>query len=549
MPLLRASSGSATAVASLPSTGEGPLDEILRPLMVDVDKCLALSRSFVENFSQLAAQSTDQFLPTPISETILRPVAGHGHGRYLAIDIGGSNLRVGFVELLAKRQPPLGTNGVSTSGGGHGCTNGQANGHGRRASCDASDRIRRQLERSWPICDRLKYENADSLFLWIGECIAEVVEEGCRTFNLPSDLSLPLGVTFSFPTEQHSLSEATITSMGKGFAIPRDVELGARLRRGYEKFRTSDLPPIEVVAIANDSVSTLVSFMYNFDGAQHRRATMGLILGTGSNATVPLKVGKLHPSKRQHHVTALPGQKAHDAKIAVNTEWSINGTAPPMRHLGLITRWDDEMSAQNEKPGFQPLEYMTAGRYLGELGRIMLLSYMTETLGLPADTLPPTFLEPHSLTTTFLSHFQALESGTLVAMLQSEFPEPATFMWTTHLAEALYRIAKAIEIRAAAIIAAAILALLIVADELPAEGSPLTDAHVGELGVGYTGGCIVHFQDYLADCQGFLDALTLKRFGEGSGVRVVLSPCHDGGITGAGILVAAALSNQQLEVP
>lgn len=376
-----------------------------------------------------------------------------------------------------------------------------------------------------------------------------MVEEGCRVFQIPRDEPLPLGVTFSFPTEQPSLSEATITSMGKGFALPPDVELGARLRQGYDEMRAAaHLPPIRVVAIANDSVATLVSFIFNYDRTAHRRAAMGLILGTGSNATVPLRSNLLHPSKRPQKVSVLPGEAVDDVRIAVNTEWSIRGTEQPMRQLGFITPWDDQLSAQNETPGFQPLEYMTAGRYLGELGRIMLLAYMTGTLGMPSEALPPALLEAHSLTTTFLSHFKPLEpTSALVSKLRTAFPQRQQgtgFAWTEHLAEALYHIAKAIELRAAGITAAGIMALLTLAEELPAEG--VSDGpDKGEFGVGYTGGCIVHFQDYLADCQNLVDGLVAKRYGSDTRVRVSLNACHDGGITGAGILVAAALSSQE----
>ncbi|KAM4056769.1 hexokinase domain-containing protein [Hirsutella rhossiliensis] len=510
------------APPAAPYSSSGSLDDFLDPLRIDLDRCHHLSRLFLANFAHLAAESRDQFLPTPISESILRPVADHGQGRHLAIDIGGTNLRVGFVQLVAKPD----VNGFASNG-----------------------RIQRHLEKSWPISDQLKSDNADSLFRWIGKCIAEVVDEGCRAFQISRDAPLPLGVTFSFPTEQRSLSEATITSMGKGFALPPDVELGARLQQGYDKMRAAThLPPIRVVAIANDSVATLVSFIFNYDGTAHRRAAMGLILGTGSNATVPLRSNHLHPSKRPQKVSVLPGEAVDDVKIAVNTEWSIRGTEPPMRQLGFITPWDDQLSAKNETPGFQPLEYMTAGRYLGELGRIMLLSYMTETLGLPSKVLPPALLEAHSLTTTFLSHFKPLgPTSALVSKLRTTFPErqqETGFAWTEHLAEALYRIAKAIELRAAGITAAGILALLTLAEELPAEGAS-AEPSAGEFGVGYTGGCIVPFQDYLADCQSLVDGLVVKRYGRESRVRVALSPCHDGGITGAGILVAAALSSQE----
>lgn len=439
-------------------------------------------------------------------------------------------MRVGFIELLAK-QP-------------HQPDDLPPNGHTPRFA-KPTDRIKRHLEKSWPIDDHLKNENEDSLFLWIGQCIAEVVTHGCNAFGLPRDEPLLLGVTFSFPMEQRSLHEANVMAMGKGFAISSNADLGVRLQQGYDEANLKGLPPIRVAAIANDSVSTLVSFIFQYDETIHRRASMGLILGTGCNATVPLKLRSLHRDKWPPNVSLLPGEEIENVKITVNTEWSINGTAPPLRQLGLISRWDEILDSQNETPGFQPLEYMTAGRYLGELGRIMLLDYLHSALLLEDESLPAKLRQRHGLTTTFLSHFKPLRPAKLLASLQEEFPEStgtAGFAWTAEISEALYAIAKAIEYRAAGIMAAAVMALLELAEETPKghsqEGQP------AEIGVGYTGGCIVHFQDYLSDCQAFVDGLVAAQFGKDTRCKVVLSPCHDGGITGAGILVAAAESSK-----
>ncbi|KAM0259053.1 hypothetical protein ACHAQJ_003554 [Trichoderma viride] len=497
------------------------IHRFLEPLSIDVDRSYELSRKFLANFRDLAANSRDQFLPTPISESILRPLTtDQGAGQHLAIDIGGTNLRVGFVELHGNAQ-------------------------------DASSRVQRPLERSWPIDHHLKNDNADSLFLWIGTCIADVVEEGCRVFNVPKDEPLPLGVTFSFPMEQRSVSHALLKDMGKGFALPSGIDLGAHIEQGYAKSQKAGLPPVKVTAIANDTVSTLVSCLFSYGGTEHRRAAMAVILGTGTNATIPMKLDLLHPSKRPQTLSLLPGERVADAKIAVNTEWSINGSLPPMMEANLVTKWDDVLSSQNERPGFQPLEYMTAGRYLGELARIILVDYLVNVLKVAVKTLPRKLLEKESLTTTFLSHFKPLQPpSALLAKLRQQMPEDAesSFVWTEDLATALYHIAKAIEVRASGIIAAAIVALLTLADELPEDGTTAADLRsspIRELGVGYTGGCIVHFQDYLVDCQHFLDQLLARRLGEDSRLRVVLSPCHDGGVTGAGILVVAEASSSK----
>ena len=397
--------------------------------------------------------------------------------------------------------------------------------------------VRTILEQSWSIDDQLKNENADNLFNWIGKCIAEVVEKGHGQFDLPPEKTLSLGVSFSFPMYQDSISQATIMGMGKGFAISGEMEIGPRLQEGYNKFRGT-LPPLEVTAIANDAVSTLISFIFKYKESATRKASMGLILGTGCNATIPLKLSMLHPKKRPSNISVLPGEDLDNVKIAINTEWSINGVAPAFNKTGLINKWDRELDDKTELPGFQPLEYMTAGRYLGELARLVFVDYLTNVLHLTEDVLPSKLLQRQSMTTPFLSTFKPLDPPVLLSKLQGEIPGE---VWTEKHAAALYHIAKAVECRAAGIVSAAIVGLLSTADEIPQKQSH----EVRELGVGYTGGCLVHFQDYLVDCQDLLDKLMEKRFGKDSPVKVVLSPCHDGGVSGAGILAAAAAASSR----
>lgn len=62
-----------------------------------------------------------------------------------------------------------------------------------------SPRVHRSLEKSWPIGEHLKNEKAEDLFAWIGDCIAEVVEDGVGKFGDALPTRLPMGVTFSFP--------------------------------------------------------------------------------------------------------------------------------------------------------------------------------------------------------------------------------------------------------------------------------------------------------------------------------------------------------------
>jgi hypothetical protein len=56
------------------------LDGFLQPLAIDDETVLELSRELASTFRKLSAESLDQFLPTPISESVLRP-AHRGQGR------------------------------------------------------------------------------------------------------------------------------------------------------------------------------------------------------------------------------------------------------------------------------------------------------------------------------------------------------------------------------------------------------------------------------------------------------------------------------------
>ncbi|KAL1869855.1 hypothetical protein Daus18300_005315 [Diaporthe australafricana] len=531
-------------MASGQQPGHQSLDDFLRPLRMPDGKVLELSRELVDTFSFLSDKSDNQFLPTPISESLLRRIDKTDRGRYLAIDIGGTNLRVGFVELLAgEADETINENSA-------------INGAGVSTSAPDTPRLRRLLEQSWPIGEQLKDQNADNLFDFIGGSIAVVVRQACKDWGLSPDTELPMGVTFSFPMEQQSLNEATLMPMGKGFALDCKVDLGAYLIAGYEEHRGQDLPRIRVAAIANDAVASLVSFIYQFRATPDQKAVMSLICGTGTNATIPLKLSTLKESKRPKTVSVISGQDGNDVRIAVNTEWSINGTRMVLASYGVLTGWDSQLNNHVEKPGFQPLEYMTSGRYLGELGRIIFVDYLTHVLGFDIYELPCNLKEPFTLSTTFLSHFNPQNdgNGTLAEQLQKEFPivknakssSPKPLEWTPEIAEALYRIAVAIEIRAAGLMAAYTIGLLTLSEELPtvltkSSVEPLQNPR--QLVVGYTGGCITGFQNYLEDCQAFLDRVIVLEHGPGN-FRVLLSPCHDGGITGAGILVPASLHSE-----
>lgn len=353
--------------------------------------------------------------------------------------------------------------------------------------------------------------------------------------------------------------------MGKGFALTSNLNLGQHLLKGYEISTVSKphLPRIKIVAIVNDAVASLIAFAKQQPQTPHQKAAMGLIVGTGCNATIPFSISQLHSNKHPSSITVSPADhKQKDPKFLINTEWSINGTAPPLHTLNFVTNWDTILDAMSETPGFMPFEYMTGGKYLGELGRLIILDYFTTQLQIPLAAIPVVLRKRNALDASVLARVGREDQLCQPLDLAMPFPVDPTSdkprKWTPELAHIVIQIAKKIEIRAAGMLAAAIVGLLAAADEIslpssrpssssnsangsePNKPKQAKPTKVTELLVGYTGSCISHFQDYLADCQAYLDDIMRKEFGpEKGGKRIVLEACMYGSIIGAGILAGS----------
>lgn len=165
---------------------EQELESFLKPLVLDESNLHALAYQFSHVYKDLARSSNEQFLPTPVTNL----PTGEETGQFLAIDVGGTNLRVAFIELL----------GEAADDKDH---------HSPRRIERTREtikkaqrpRVRRTLEKAWPIGEHLKMDKAEDLFAWIGDCIAEVVSD--RLSSDPYQVKVPdelaMGITFSFP--------------------------------------------------------------------------------------------------------------------------------------------------------------------------------------------------------------------------------------------------------------------------------------------------------------------------------------------------------------
>ncbi|PLB51084.1 putative hexokinase family protein XprF [Aspergillus steynii IBT 23096] len=573
------------------------LDQFLSPLALDEAVLYKLARRFSGVYRKLALESEEQFLPTPVTNL----PTGLETGRYLAIDVGGSNLRVAFIELL----------GESADSD---IRSGDASNKSRDTIRKAQrQRVKRTLEKAWPIQEHLKMDKAEDLFAWIGDCIAEVVAESLTSDatkgTIPEELEM--GITFSFPIMQESLAEATLMPMGKGFAITSDLNLRKILLNGYEKHtkRPGDeeepsakrrklysLPKLKISAITNDAVATLTSLAYEVKSLPNSRVAMGIIVGTGCNATIPMKLESLHDSKARH--VKLRNSAAQET--VVNTEWTLSGALPPLKELDIITKWDVELDRACARPGFQPFEYMTGGRYIGELVRLIIIDYLTTVYGVPEKALPANIIQDYALTTSYISDkvARARTDQELADELGSSLspPEGSDWRWDAITAGAFRKIARTVQRRSAGLIAAAVVGLLACAREIELkvdsnENSPLNSSatspvHNGgsheftpptlgvpgtthsrgpivpvlsptptpadwqsgpeELVVAYTGGIIQHYPNFKEMCQQFIDRLIMRTGPQKSGKSAFLREASDGGVIGAGVLAGMVGNNPSL---
>jgi len=367
--------------------------------------------------------------------------------------------------------------------------------------------------------------------------------------------------------------------MGKGFTIHENLDLGSTLLQGYERHtrkqasddeesprakrrRLGPLPHLRIAAITNDTIATLCSLAYSVKSLPNSRVAAGLIVGTGCNATIPLKFNALGEAKSEKIRSKVPGAD----ETVVNTELTIAGACGPLKDI--TTKWDAILDKSTARPGFQPLEYMTGGRYIGELVRVIFFDYMTTAHMpfVPATSLPAMIAHNYSLTTTFVSAVvaRARTDADLARELKHRMPAPESshWSWTPHSAGALRKVAHMVQVRSAGLIAAATAGLLASVGEIGLTIPPGLAQYSGgrmgttayqpaqehanstnswssgpeELVVAYTGGIIQHYPNFKEHCQRFIDKLVMRSGPQSGGKSVYLRESRDGGIIGAGVL-------------
>ncbi|TVY52900.1 Hexokinase [Lachnellula cervina] len=241
---------------------------------------------------------------------------GDETGTFLALDMGGTNLRV--CEIILTDQ---------------------------KSEFDI-------IQSKYRMPEELKTGDADELWEYIADCLQQFVE----THHDGKELDkLPLGFTFSYPATQDYIDHGVLQRWTKGFDIA-GVE-GKNVVPMFEAAIAKRGVPIKLTALINDTTGTMIASAYT-----DPKMKIGCIFGTGCNAAYMEDCGSI---PKLAHMN-LP----KDMPMAINCEW---GAFDNEHKVLPRTQYDIIVDKDSPRPGQQAFEKMIAGLYLGEIFRLVLV--------------------------------------------------------------------------------------------------------------------------------------------------------------------------------
>ena len=259
---------------------------------------------------------------------------------------------------------------------------------------------------------------------------------------------------------------------------------------------------------------------------------MALILGTGINAAIHLPIASLHPSKFGARQIPVDDDVTH---VLVNTELSMFG-----KKAYPTTRWDNIVNTKHLMPDYQPMEYLIAGGYMGELVRLIILE-ATETVGLFGGAMPSSLSQPYTLDARTLAVIETDASATLSAsrrLFHEQHPNsaPPTYLDMSFVQQ----VTRSVSRRSCAYATAAIHALASLLQDMERSHN-ITSNPENYLKIGCDGSIINKYPGYMDKVQALLDALVIEENHDRK--RIILEKTIEPAVSGAGVAVAMASSS------
>ncbi|SCZ90415.1 BZ3500_MvSof-1268-A1-R1_Chr9g10825 [Microbotryum saponariae] len=352
------------------------LSKLEHQFSVTPQRCRMIVDAFIETLERGLTQ-TGQEVPM-IPTFVFGWPTGKEVGSYLAVDLGGTNLRVCHVEL---------------------------EGDGKFEVTQTKYRL----------TEEQKQGEGQDLIDFCSECLNKFIQDhyGDENGEIILEEPLALGFTFSYPCIQERIDHGVLLRWTKGFGAPNieNHDVAQMFKDSLKKFDV----PVELVALINDTTGTLIASAY-----VEPRTRAGVIFGTGCNAAEWLSdlVFSLGGGIRyMEKISAITKIKdlglPSDAEMAINCEW---GAFDSSTHENLPrTSYDITIDESSNKPGEQAFEKMIAGLYLGEIFRLVMCEMIDEgVLFLGQETYKVE--KPYAFDTAFLSLIESDHTDELLTV-------------------------------------------------------------------------------------------------------------------------------------
>lgn len=276
---------------------------------------------------------------------------GDEKGSYLTVDLGGTNIRVCWITLS-----------------------------GRDHEVEVE-------QHQYELPDDVKTTDADTLWNFVAESIKSFIDAEDLQANAKGPLSL--GFTFSYPALQDRIDHGVLQTWTKGLEIDgvEGQDVAEQLRLALRKHRI----PVKLVALVNDTTGAMIASSY-----KDKKTIIGAIFGTGCNAAY---------MESQDCIPKAEGL-AEGSPMAINCEY---GAFDNSHQVLPRTKYDVAIDEESPKPGEQAFEKMSAGLYLGEIFRLVMLD-LNEQGVLFAGQKIEKLQQSYSLDTGFLSATENDES-------------------------------------------------------------------------------------------------------------------------------------------
>ncbi|XP_076257522.1 hexokinase A isoform X1 [Rhynchophorus ferrugineus] len=295
--------------------------ERCQDLILDNDTLKKIGDIFLDNINRGLKKATHEKSIVKCFPTYVQDLPdGTETGKFLALDLGGTNFRVLLIELSGEH-------------------------------FEMKSKI-------FAIPQHIMLGSGEQLFDHIAECLAIFVKE-----EQVQHETLPLGFTFSFPLSQKGLTKGILQRWTKGFNCSNVVgnDVVQMLNEAIE--RRGDVK-IEICAILNDTTGTLMSCAW-----KNHDCRIGIIVGTGSNGCYV---------EKQENAELFNDVDMGSGKVIINME---NGAFGDDGCIDFIrTEYDREVDKHSINPGKQVQEKMISGMYMGELVRLVLEKFTKEGL-------------------------------------------------------------------------------------------------------------------------------------------------------------------------